>query len=109
LSHYRLPSAILPAIVAGLLLGLVALRKRSIWPPVALHAAVNALPILVTEELVLIPGFNDVQTQVSHIPLSLLFGSSLIGLVAVALLVATANTAGDGGQSSGSRSEPDTR
>lgn len=84
LSHFRLPTAILPATVAGLLLGLVALRTGSIWPSIALHAAVNAVPIVVSPEIVLIEGFNDVQAQVSHIPTTLLTGCCLISLIALA-------------------------
>jgi len=86
LSHFRLPTAILPATIAGLLLGLIVLRRGSIWPSIAMHAAVNTVPVIVSPELVLIRGFNDVQAQVSHIPVAILFGSCLISLVALAVL-----------------------
>lgn len=95
LSHFRLPTAILPATVAGLLLGLVALRRGSIWPSIAMHAAVNALPVIISPDVLLIRGFNDVQAQVSHIPLGLLVGSCLINLVVLALIVATEKTGGN--------------
>jgi membrane protease YdiL (CAAX protease family) len=99
LSHFRLPTAILPATVAGLFLGVIALRRGSIWPSIALHAAVNALPVMISPEVVVIPGFNDVQTQVNHIPLGLLVSSLLVGFVALAALVATANDGSKRGQS----------
>jgi len=98
LSHFRLPTAILPATAAGLLLGLVVLRRGSIWPSIALHAAVNTLPVVISPEVVLIRGFNEVQAQMSHIPLGILMGSCLISLVALAGMVATSKTGGDGRQ-----------
>ncbi len=109
LSHLRLPTAILPAIVAGLILGLIALRTSSIWPPVALHAAVNAVPVVISPEVVLIRGFNDVQAHVSHIPIALLIGSCLISLLALSLLVATANNNGKRGPTVLSESPPENR
>ena len=95
LSHFRLPTAILPATIAGLLLGLIALRSGSIWPSIAMHAAVNTVPVIISPEIVLIRGFNDVQSQVSHISVALLIGSCLISLVVLAVLVATARTGGN--------------
>lgn len=107
LSHLRLPTAILPAIVAGLFLGLIALRTGSIWPSIALHAAVNAVPLVVSPEVVLIRGFNHVQAQVSHIPIALLTGSCLISLIALSFLITTANDGSKRGQSVPSERRPE--
>jgi membrane protease YdiL (CAAX protease family) len=107
LSHLRLPTAILPAMVAGLFLGLIALRTGSIWPSIALHAAVNAIPVVVSPEIVLIRGFNDVHAEVSHIPIALLTSSCLISLIAFFILLSTANNGSEPGQSVPSERRPD--
>ncbi|MBN1655944.1 MAG: CPBP family intramembrane metalloprotease [Deltaproteobacteria bacterium] len=92
LSHFRLPTAILPATSAGFLLGLIALRTGSVWPSIALHAAVNGMPIVLSAEVLPIQGFNTVQERASHLPLTLLVGSSLTSLVAFALLMIIAKS-----------------
>jgi hypothetical protein len=50
----------------------------------ALHAGVNAVPLLLPATLVPIRGFNVAQQ--SHLPLPVLLGTSLMSAVALALL-----------------------
>lgn len=52
------PISIVYASLAGLVLGAVALRARSILPSFALHAGFNAIPILLPEAVAPIAGFN---------------------------------------------------
>jgi membrane protease YdiL (CAAX protease family) len=59
--------AIVYATVAGLVLGQVAARTRSVWPGVALHAGVNGLPLLLPESLIPIRGFNVPTEAPSHL------------------------------------------
>jgi membrane protease YdiL (CAAX protease family) len=82
-SHYRLPAVILPALAAGLVLGAVAVRTGSIWPPVAVHAAVNAMPLLLPERLIPIKGFNTLQEPVYHIAPAILLGASTAAAAAL--------------------------
>jgi hypothetical protein len=83
------PGAILYASVAGLLFGAITLRTGSVLPAIAMHAATNAMPILVPERMMRIRGFNTVSEEVVHLPLTLLLGS---GLVAAAAILALART-----------------
>lgn len=71
------------ASVAGVLLGLLALKTRSIWPGMAMHAAVNAMPVLLPEHVWPIEGFNVPSVVPHHLPgawvgLSLVLGLSLL-------------------------------
>ncbi|MFZ1865937.1 MAG: CPBP family intramembrane glutamic endopeptidase [Polyangiales bacterium] len=65
-------SAVVYATVGGLLLGAVALRTRSTLSSIAMHAGVNALPLLVPVTAVRIEGFNTLSQHVEHIAWSLL-------------------------------------
>ncbi len=69
---------------AGLVLGALALRTRSIWPGIAVHGAVNAMPVLLPERLLPLRGFNVPSVAPLHLPVALVLGS----LAAAALLVA---------------------
>lgn len=86
LSHVE-PVAATGAAVAGLVLGAVALRTGSAWPAVAMHAGVNAVPLLLPDRVLRIPGFNTVGEDVYHLPAPLLVGSGVVALAAVAALV----------------------
>ncbi|MDB4990067.1 MAG: Abortive infection protein [Myxococcaceae bacterium] len=55
------------ATVAGLVLGALALHTRSIWPGVALHAAINAVPIVLPESLIAVHGFNVPSLSPTHL------------------------------------------
>lgn len=68
------------ATVAGLLLGGLALSTRSVWPGVAVHAAVNAVPVLLPERLLPIRGFNVPSALADHLPAWLVWPPLLLGL-----------------------------
>jgi membrane protease YdiL (CAAX protease family) len=73
------------ATVAGLLFGVLALATRSVWPGIAVHAAINAVPILIPEHLVPIAGFNVPSEQVVHLPAWLVWPPLALGLALLAL------------------------
>jgi membrane protease YdiL (CAAX protease family) len=95
LSHFRLPTAVLPATVAGVFLGTIVIRTGSIWSSIALHAAVNAVPLLVTQQWIPIQGFNSVDPRVNHIPATLLVGSSAVAILAFSLIIIATNRQAD--------------
>lgn len=55
------------ATVAGFVLGGLALATRSVWPGVAVHAAVNMMPVLLPERVLAIHGFNVPSETVLHL------------------------------------------
>ena len=72
------------ASVAGLVLGGIALRTRSVVPAIAFHAAFNAVPILLPATVLPIRGFNEGQGE--HLPVPILLGTGAAGVIALALL-----------------------
>jgi hypothetical protein len=60
-------SAVLYAALGGLVLGAVALRTGSTLASVAMHAGVNALPLLLPASLIRIEGFNTLSQYVEHV------------------------------------------
>ena len=56
------------ATAGGLVLGSVALWTRSVFPGFALHAAVNAVPVLLPEHVWPIRGLNVPTTEAVHLP-----------------------------------------
>lgn len=74
------------ACIAGLLLGKLALVTRSVWPGVALHAAFNAVPVLLPSELIPIEGFNLPSAEPTHLPWPLVVGALLVGLLLLAVV-----------------------
>ena len=78
-------SAIIYATLAGLILGIVALRAKSTLASIAMHAGVNAVPLLLPANVVRIEGFNTLDEQVVHISGWLLGGSLLCAAVALRL------------------------
>lgn len=83
-------AAILYAALGGLVLGAVALRTKSTLASIAMHAGVNALPLLLPTRLVRIEGFNTLSHQVEHISWWLLL-LSVVG-AAVALRIVWSST-----------------
>jgi membrane protease YdiL (CAAX protease family) len=83
-------AAILYAALGGLVLGAVALRTKSTLASIAMHAGVNALPLLLPTRLVRIEGFNTLSNQVEHISWWLLL-LSVVG-AAVALRIVWSST-----------------
>lgn len=69
------PPAVIYATLAGLVLGVVALRARSTLASIAMHAGVNAVPLLFPASLVRIDGFNTLDQNVVHISVWLLTAS----------------------------------
>ncbi|MGB3051229.1 MAG: CPBP family intramembrane glutamic endopeptidase [Polyangiales bacterium] len=61
------PSAVLYATLGGLVLGAVALRTKSTLASIAMHAGVNALPLLLPASLLRVEGFNTLSQKVEHI------------------------------------------
>lgn len=61
------PSGMLYATLGGLVLGVVALRTKSTLGSIAMHAGVNALPLLLPVSLVRIRGFNTLTSHTEHI------------------------------------------
>lgn|GEM_PF-827483 len=98
LSHLGAISAIVYALVAGLVLGAVALRTGSTLVSIALHAGVNAVPVLLPSRLVHIPGFNALApdgTASAHLSPALVITSALVAAGALALLARTTPAAPD--------------
>ena len=60
-------SAFAYATLGGLVLGAVALRTRSTLGSIAMHAGVNALPLLLPVRAIRIEGFNTLSQRVEHI------------------------------------------
>lgn len=77
------PVSVVYASLAGLVLGAVALRSRSILPSFALHAGFNAIPILLPESVLPIAGFNtgDEQSRLSWL---VLIPASTLAVIALA-------------------------
>ena len=80
------PTAVLYATVAGVVLGAVALKTGSTLASIAMHAGVNALPLLVPTTLVRIEGFNTLAQHVEHISPWLVM-VSLLGAVTALTIV----------------------
>lgn len=75
--------AIVYASAAGLVLGYVAHTTKSTLASVAMHAAVNAAPVLLPERLVRIRGFNTIGDTVYHLSMPILFGTTAVAAAAV--------------------------
>ncbi len=71
------PFAVIYASIAGLILGVIAIRTDSVLMCIAFHAAFNAVPLLLPESFVPIPGFNVAESE-AHMPLLLVFGTSVV-------------------------------
>lgn len=81
------PGVAITAAVAGLLLGAVAIRTGSVLPAIAMHAGINATPILLPERVVPIPGLNTVSREVYHLSAPLLLSSTTVAAVALVAMV----------------------
>jgi membrane protease YdiL (CAAX protease family) len=85
-------AAIPYATVAGLALGAVRFWTKSLLPAIALHSAVNAVPLLLPQELVAIRGFNTVSEDVYHVPWPLLLASSVVAAIALVSIARAGRT-----------------
>lgn len=79
------PTAAAYASVAGLLLGQLALSTTSVWPGVALHAGINAMPVLLPQRLWALPGFNVPSETPQHLAWPFVIGGLLWGTAALLL------------------------
>lgn len=77
------PRAMIYGAVAGVILGIVANRTQSTVPAIAMHAAINAVPILLPESILPIPGFNIVGERVYHLPLPWLLGGLVVAAAGI--------------------------
>ncbi|MBX3269771.1 MAG: CPBP family intramembrane metalloprotease [Sandaracinaceae bacterium] len=78
------PLAILVGTLAGLVLGWLRLRVRSVLPCVALHGAFNAVPVLLPPQLIRLRGFNTLELE--HVSLPLALGGALVAAACLALV-----------------------
>lgn len=82
---FHMDGASVPAILlAGLALGAIADRWQTVRISIALHAGVNLVPVLVTEAVLPIRGFNDTDPS-SHIAPLVLATSTGVFVIAFAL------------------------
>jgi membrane protease YdiL (CAAX protease family) len=88
------PAAVLYAMLGGLVLGAVALRTKSTLASIAMHAGVNALPLLLPATLVRVEGFNTLSQRVEHINWWLLLLS--LAVAGGALAIVWRSTADEG-------------
>jgi len=88
------PAAVLYATLGGLVLGAVALRTKSTLASIAMHAGVNALPLLLPATLIRIEGFNTLTQRVEHVPWWLLVVA--VAATAGALAIVWRSTADEG-------------
>lgn len=70
--------------IAGVLLGVLAERWRSIRASLAMHAGVNAVPLVVSDAWVVIPGFNDASRN-AHVSPALVATSATVAAAAYVL------------------------
>jgi len=73
-------SPVVYASVAGLVLGWLSMETGSIYPNIALHAAINAVPVLLPERLIAIHGFNVPSEHPEHLPWWLVGPPLVLGL-----------------------------
>lgn len=78
------PAVIVYGTIAGLVLGAIALRTGSVVTSVALHAGVNAVPLLLPESVLSIRGFNVAQEE--HLPLPIVLATTLVSVIALGLV-----------------------
>ena len=78
------PIPIVYATLAGLALGWLRLKTGSVLAPIAAHGAVNAVPVLLPATLIRVRGFNTIEPEVYHLPLTLVLGSLIMTLVCLA-------------------------
>ncbi len=86
LSHGR-PAAASVAFVGGLLLATLTYRHDSILPAIAMHAAHNAVPVLIPARAVPVPGWNQLEATTTHVPVALWLPSLVLAGVALYLLL----------------------
>jgi len=71
-------AAVIYATLGGLLFAYLRLRTGSLWVPIAAHFGVNGVPLVLSNEILSIPGFNVVSESVLHLPWWLVGVTSLM-------------------------------
>ena len=89
--------AVVYAALGGLVLGAVALRTQSTLASIAMHAGVNALPMLLPARMVRIEGFNTLGQQVEHISWWLVLLSIAGAAAALAMVWRSTDPTGEAG------------
>jgi membrane protease YdiL (CAAX protease family) len=79
-----LPLVVVYAAIAGVVLGAIFVRTRSVLAPIAFHAAFNSVPLLLPAELVAIPGLNGQDGE--HLPVALVASGAIGAALSLALL-----------------------
>lgn len=95
IAHVR-PASVVVAFVGGLVLAFTTVRTRSIVPSIVLHAANNAVPILLPHRLVPFVGMNVVSDGPSHVDPRIVAASLVAFGLAIAVLVRE-STSGEAG------------
>jgi len=80
------PGAVIYATVGGLILGAVALRARSTLASIALHAGINATPLLLPVSVIRVEGFNTLPDRIEHISVWVVLASVAAAAALLALL-----------------------
>ena len=80
------PPAIATAWIAGLALGGVSLWTRSAISSLAMHMGFNAVPLLLPERVVRIPGFNTVSGEVLHVSWLAVAISAAVAAIALSIV-----------------------
>ncbi|MDQ3033685.1 MAG: CPBP family intramembrane metalloprotease [Myxococcota bacterium] len=100
------PFAAIYATIAGLVLGGIAIRTRSVLPCIAFHGAFNAVPLLLPQEVLPIEGLNVGETD-AHVPLPFVLAGLVIGVIALVLLHRTTVPPAAGSHGNGSANDDD--
>lgn len=82
LSH-ALPAPVAVAFAGGLVLSAITYRTGSLLPSIAMHAAHNALPVLLPFRVLAVPGWNVLSPEPTHVSTAVYLPS--LGVAAVAL------------------------
>lgn len=80
------PGVIIYATLGGLVLGAIALRTKSTLASIAVHAGINATPLLIPVTLIRIEGFNTLSDRAEHISPWLVLASILIAAALLTIL-----------------------
>jgi membrane protease YdiL (CAAX protease family) len=91
--HYGFPATVVPAAVAGLVLGALTAQTGSILPAIAAHVGNNAIVLLLPERLVRIEGLNTIGEDVYHLDPWLVAGAMAAMVACFGLVILSARDA----------------
>jgi hypothetical protein len=78
---------LLPSLLMGLVLGMLAWQSGSVWPGVVLHALNNSLLLLIARYKDLLVEQNWIAPDTEHLPPSWLAGAAGVAAVGMILLL----------------------